>query len=308
MPAVLRQSYNTNAILGASSVSGAPPDTTIPEFPGGTTLGFIRKTNSTVLLKTSAPATDNVLVAGYEWSFDGGASYPFTSLGDEFEMSALADLTSYGFRVRAYDGASPPNKSAHLALTTSTYRAGATGQDIIDTTGPIGGGIAGAHFNKVVLPADANKWFSSRETTPPASGVLVFNPNGTYTFVGPDATVTYRQLEVDGVDFGTPFPIELYTQGVSVFQSGAWSVRNLVGTTQQGAWSVRNVVTAFQAGAWSVDASATAFQAGSWSVRSLVTSYQAGAWSVQGTVYTSAPSGSGFNPLRQNKIRPPRFP
>ena len=53
------------------------PDSEGPTWPGGTTLDGGIKTNTTIGLSTSAAATDNVAVAGYEWSSDGGNSYPF---------------------------------------------------------------------------------------------------------------------------------------------------------------------------------------------------------------------------------------
>lgn len=202
---------NVSAVESGPSFTMPAPDVIDPEFPPGTTLGFTVKTNSTVALTASADATDNVGVAGYEWSSDGGATYPFTSLTRSFEFTALADLTSYNFRCRAYDGATPPNKSAHLALTTSTYRDGDTGQNIRDNTGPVGGNPEGFLRNKVTLPADAAKWFSYVITSMPATGSFTtLNPDGTFVFVGPNNETMLVQLEVDGANYGSPFAVTLY--------------------------------------------------------------------------------------------------
>ena len=227
MPAVLRQSYNTNAILGASSVSGAPADVTAPTFAGGATLNAVTKTSTTVALTTSVAATDDTAVTGYEWSSDNGVTYPFTSLSNSFTFTALNALTAYNFRVRAYDAAG--NRSAHLALTTSTYRAGDTGQNIFDNTGAVGGNPEGFLRNKVTLPADAAKWFSYVITTPPATGTFTtLNPNGTFVFTGPNAETMQVQLEVDGANFETPFTVNLYTAGVVI--NGEPSTLSLVVT------------------------------------------------------------------------------
>ncbi len=45
-----------------------------------------------------------------------------------------------------------------------------------------------------------------------------------------------------------------------------------------------------------------------WSVRGYVVASQAVAWSLEGIAYASAPTGGGFNPFGNNKIRPARFP
>lgn len=193
----------------ALSVTTLAPDSTLPTWPGGTTLNAGTKTSTSVALTTSAAATDNVGVTGYEWSSDNGATYPFTSLTNSFTFTALTPLTSYNFRVRAYDAAG--NRSVSLALTSSTYRAGDTGQNIFDNTGPVGGNPEGFLRNKVTLPADAAKWFSYVITTPPATGSFsTLNPNGTFVFTGPNSETMLVQLEVDGANFGSPFLVTLY--------------------------------------------------------------------------------------------------
>lgn len=327
---------------GASLVSTPPLSTSITTLAADTTdpllAGSITATAITSgTFSTTCPVgTDNVAVVAYDVRENGGA-WIDNGASRTYNHTGKTQLTAYTIEWSCRDAAG--RRSNILSLVVTTFRNGATGQFIIDNTGPISGGIAGAHHNKVVLPGDADKWFASRETTPPASGTLTFYPDGTYTFIGPDGTVTYRQLEVDGVDFGTPFPIFLYTQRVSVTQECAWSVRalasasnalawsvrNLASATQLSAWSVRNVIGATQSAAWSVrnlisDTASLAWSVGAavpvvsatqgvaWAVRGYVTATQTVAWSVEGIVYTSAPTGSGFNPLRQNKIRPPRFP
>jgi len=186
----------------------APADTTGPDF-GSATLSFVTKTDTTVTLTTSAAATDAVGVTGYEWSSDNGATYPFTSLSNSFAFSSLTALTSYNFRVRAYDAAG--NRSTTLTLTTSTYRAGDTGQNIVDDTVVIPGvQEEGFLYNDVVLPADAAKWFSYNITTPVSdTGSLTLYPNGSFIWVGLSADSFYYQLEVDGANVGSPQLVSL---------------------------------------------------------------------------------------------------
>lgn len=184
--------------------AGGGGDLTDPTWPGGTTLGFVTKTDTTIALMTSAAATDDIAVTGYEWSSDNGATYPFTSLSNSFTFTALTALTSYNFRVRAYDAAG--NRSTALTLTTSTYRAGDTGQNIVDDTVAIPGvQEEGFLYNDVVLPGDAAKWFSYNITTPVVDTAnLTLYPNGSFIWTGLSADSFYYQLEVDGANVGSP--------------------------------------------------------------------------------------------------------
>lgn len=238
MPAILRNSFNTNAILGESFNVGVGPDVTAPTFAGGATLTATSKTSTTVALATSVPATDNIEVMGYEWSSDNGATYPFTSLASSFEFAALTDFTSYQFRVRAYDAAG--NRSAHLALTTSTYRAGDTGQNILDNTGPIEGGYPGILFDRVEA-GEQDDWFWAYVTEEPATGVLTLNANGTYEFTGPDATSATVQFGKNADAVGEPVPVLFYTQDLPVEPEppvfeGAISVTGLTPTSYTLTW------------------------------------------------------------------------
>lgn len=203
---------NDSNRLSSSLFTTTTPDVTAPSF-GAATLGFVTKTDTTVALTTSAAATDAVGVTGYEWSSDNGATYPFTSLSNSFTFSALTALTSYNFRVRAYDAAG--NRSTALTLTTSTYRAGDTGQNIVDDTVAIPGvQEQGILYNDVVLPGDATKWFSYNVTTPVVdTGSLTLYPNGSFIWTGLSADSFYYQLEVDDANVGSPTLVTLTPSG-----------------------------------------------------------------------------------------------
>ena len=200
--AVLRNTFAPNAILGGSFL---PDDVTLPVLTGSITVGA--KTSSTIAV-TWPTATDNVAVTGYEVSSDNGATYTAVGLVTSHTFTSLTALTSYNLAVRAFDAAG--NRSTALTTTTSTYRAGALGSTILLTTGPIDGNPAGILYNDVVSPADDAKWFSFVITTPPATGTLDINADGTFTFVGPSAETMYYQLEVDGSNVGSPTLVTLY--------------------------------------------------------------------------------------------------
>ena len=255
MSAVFRSQYAPGALFGSQEIAVA--DTATPQWPLATTLGFVTKTDTTVSLTTSAAATDDIAVAGYEWSSDNGATYPFTSLTNSFTFTALTELTSSSFRVRAYDAAG--NRSAHLTLTTSTYRAGATGQWILDHPS--------SFMSQCIEVGDEGAWFDWELVTPAATGSWVDGPyaDGTGVFSGPAATSMVILLRKNGVSVGN-FTVTLYDSTVFATQAGGWSVRNLVAATQAGGWTFGGMASATQAGSWSVRKLVAASQAGGWSI------------------------------------------
>lgn len=202
-------------ITSASSITTPAPDTTNPTWPGGTTLGATAKTDTTVTLTASADATDNVGVTGYEWSSDDGASYPFTSLTKTFQFTALTALTSYPFKSRAYDAAG--NKSAPIALTTSTYRAGDTAANIIANTGPVGGNPAG-FLHAFASTVSSTDWLSYTIVSgpTPAGGSLDANAMGAFSYTGPAPATMVIQPEVNGANAPETITVTLYDNSVSL--------------------------------------------------------------------------------------------
>lgn len=225
-------------ITSASSITTPTPDTTSPTWPGGTTLGASNKTDTTVTLTTSADATDNVAVAGYEWSSDDGASYPFTSLTKTFQFTALSALNSYQFKSRAYDAAG--NKSAAISLTTSTYRAGDTAANILANTGPVGGNPAGFLY-AFASTVSSTDWLSYTIVSgpTPSGGTLDASPDGTFTYVGPDAATLVIQPEVNGANAAETITVTLYDQSPDTelpVLTGSITVTNLTSTSYDLSW------------------------------------------------------------------------
>lgn len=229
------------APFGASAATGAAPpgDTEAPTWVGPITVGA--KTASTIALTLPA-ASDNVGVSRYEYRVDGGA-WVNNGASTAVALSGLAALTSYTIDARALDAAG--NSSTVLSVTASTYRAGATGADILADTGPVGSSPAGILYDDVE-PGDEAKWFSFTIVTPPASGTLTINPNGSFTFTGPSTTFFTYQLEVDGVAVGSPQTVDLFATAVYAAGSAtvSRSVMGYVTSTTGLARSVRNFVEA----------------------------------------------------------------
>lgn len=198
--------------LEISITTGPDGDTTKPELIGVITVG--QKTNNSISISWPA-GTDNVAVTSYEVSSNGGTSWTDTgSTALTRTITGLTPLTAYNIRVRAKDGAGNVSDSP-LAITTSTYRDGATGATIRATTGPVGGALAGILYNDVEIPGDEDKWFSFFLIDGPHDG-LTMNPDGTFTYGGAANIVIKYQLEVDGQNFGDPIEITLYTRATVV--------------------------------------------------------------------------------------------
>lgn len=180
------------------------------ENPGLTgALSVVSKTSTSISV-TGPTGTDNVGVVAYEFSQDGGATWPFSETTPAHVYTGLTQLTSYDLRMRAKDAAG--NISNVLSLTTSTYRAGALGSTILLTTGPVDGNPAGILHNDVATDgSDDNKWFSFRIISQTLNGgTLNIDPDGTFTFTGAASGNFTYQLEVDGVDVGSPQLVTLY--------------------------------------------------------------------------------------------------
>lgn len=193
-------------ITSASSITTPTPDTTPPTMNGSITVGT--KTSGSISISYPA-ASDNVAVTGYEvstngstWS-DNGTSLSYTFLG-------LSALTSYTLYVRAYDAAG--NRAATpLTVTTSTYRAGDTAANILANTGPVGGNPAGFLY-AFASTVSSTDWISYTIVSgpTPSGGTLDASPDGTFTYVGPDAATMVIQPEVNGSNAAETITVTLY--------------------------------------------------------------------------------------------------
>ncbi len=103
-------------VSSASFTTAAAADSTPPSW-GAATLSSSSVTTTSFTVTASAAATDNVGVAGYETSFDGGSTYtansPVTSLSRAY--SGGTPGATVEVRMRAYDAAG--NRSAAIGLS-----------------------------------------------------------------------------------------------------------------------------------------------------------------------------------------------
>jgi len=135
------------------------PDTTAPVMAGTISITGITTSGATLAFQA---ATDNVGVAGYEYSINGGTSYVNAGLSRSFAVSALAAATTYQVRVRAYDAAG--NRSEPLAKSFTTEANQPPAQDSFDASKVAPG-------RKVVFPGGTR--------------VVVFGPNAAAVPGGP---------------------------------------------------------------------------------------------------------------------------
>ena len=200
---------NDSAVLSSASFATPAPDTTAPTFTGSITVGA--KTSSTIAM-TLPTATDNVAVTGYEYRVDGGA-WVDNGNSTAVALSGLSALTSYTVDARAYDAAA--NVSSTLSVTTSTYRAGASAGSIRTATGPQDGNPAGLLYAFCELRPTSD-WvsYSIVSGPTPSGGTLDAQPNGAFSYVGPEPATLTIQPEVNGVASGDQIVVTLYDSSV----------------------------------------------------------------------------------------------
>lgn len=101
--------------LSLAVTTSAAPDTTLPVMAGSLTSASVTAGGFT--LNWDA-ASDNVAVAGYEYSIDNGGTW--TAIGNVLTkaVTGLTASTAYNTKVRAFDAAG--NKATPLSLTVTT--------------------------------------------------------------------------------------------------------------------------------------------------------------------------------------------
>ncbi len=222
-------------ITSASSITTPAPDTTPPTMNGSITVGT--KTSGSISISYPA-ASDNVAVTGYEVSTNG-STWSDNSTSLSYTFLGLSALTSYTLYVRAYDAAG--NRAATpLTVTTSTYRAGDTATNILANTGPVGGNPAGFLY-AFASTVSGTDWLSYTITSgpTPSGGTLTANPDGTFTYVGPDAATMVIQPEVNGVNSAETITVTLYDQTADTTPpvlTGSITVTSLTSTGYNLSW------------------------------------------------------------------------
>lgn len=114
---------NDSAVSTSPSFTMPAADTTVPTFAGGAAITAGTITSSSVAFNWPA-ASDNVGVAGYQISKDGGTTWVDNGTGLSGQFTGLTAATAYPIRVRALDAAGNVSEPLTLTMTTSGASTG----------------------------------------------------------------------------------------------------------------------------------------------------------------------------------------
>lgn len=193
------------------SFTTTTPDTEDPVLSGSITVAAI---TSGTFSTTCPVGTDNVAVVSYEVREDGG-SWVNNGASRTYNHTGKTQLTAYDIEWSCLDGAG--RRSNILSLEVTTYRNGATAQFVLDNTGPIGDNLPGWLYDLAEI-SDPDDWLSYDIVSgpTPSGGTLENNPDGSASYVGPDAaTLVIQRYVNDTAESGTTL-ITLYDQTVTL--------------------------------------------------------------------------------------------
>lgn len=165
------QSAGRSAIIASFVAMGEQQDTVPPTPPSGLSA---TPRDTTIELEWTA-STDNVAVAGYEYSLDGGG---YISTGSEVTQTAITGLdtaTTYQIRIRAFDIAGNRSAPVLVEVETTSPVAMAVYQDFTSATW---GAAASAKTSSDGVWRIAGDW-------PGTGGNMMLSANGTINFADP---------------------------------------------------------------------------------------------------------------------------
>ena len=113
----------------ASATTQAPPDTTAPSVPAG--VAATAQSTSQIQISWSASTDTESGVGGYRIYRDGSATVLATTTSTSYTDTGLTASTTYNYRVRAFDLATPTANESALSAAAS-----ATTETPPDTTAP----------------------------------------------------------------------------------------------------------------------------------------------------------------------------
>jgi YD repeat-containing protein len=156
-----------NNVGTPSSSSFTTLDNTAPSAPGTPTFSAITATSATA---SWTAATDNVGIASYEYSTNGGGSW--TNVGNVLSASltGLTGSTTYSVQVRAKDAANNTGAASAASLTTS------------DTTAP--GAPGTPTFSSITATTATASWGAATDNIGVSSYEYSTNGGGSWTNVG----------------------------------------------------------------------------------------------------------------------------
>lgn len=180
----------TGALSGDEWLDTSTADTTAPSAVTGLTAGTA--TTTTVPLSWTA-ATDDVAVAGYEYSTNGTTYTSTGSTGTTYTVTGLTANTAYTIYVRAFDAAGNRGTAASVAKTTAASA---------DTTAPSAlTGLAAGTPTATAIPLT---WTASTDNV--AVTGYEYSTNGT-TWVSTGSTAT--SYTVTGLTASTAYTIQV---------------------------------------------------------------------------------------------------
>lgn len=132
LAAVAAAGLNACGSGGGQDPGGPPADSTPPTLPGNVQAVATGATSIRITWTASTDAGTGV--AGYEVFRDAGANPVATVMTTTYDDTGLSPATTYSYRVRAYDDATPRNYSAQSAAAIATSNpSGGGGESGLDT-------------------------------------------------------------------------------------------------------------------------------------------------------------------------------
>lgn len=179
---------NTSTVVPSAYWAQPAPDTTNPTLTGSITVTAITQTT----FSSECPAaSDNVAVAGYEVSLNGGSSWIDKGASRTHAATGMTPGAVVALRWRAYDAAG--NRSSALSASVQMEHPGVLGSTIMLTTG------VGDHGPGIMYPSmragDESKRYYFTIITPPTNGTLDIDPDGTFVYTGTADTFSFELFE-----------------------------------------------------------------------------------------------------------------
>ena len=218
---------DSNRITSASFTTDTP-DTTAPTLTSPTAVSISNvamtgtvstdEANGTLYMvaTTSAtPPTATQIRAGQDHTGAAAVFADDQAIGSTgvktFNVTGLTELTTYYLYYHHRDASN--NDSTVSTASDATFRDGDTAANIIANTAPVGDGEPGILY-ALALTKDADDWLSWFEVTPPdpSGGTLDANPDGSFTYTGPEPATWIIQAETNGVEEASTTEITLYDQ------------------------------------------------------------------------------------------------
>ncbi len=224
----------------SSSVSGKTlPDTASPTTPSGLSASVVSGSRIDLSWSGSTDSGGSGL-AGYEIercqdSSCSNFSLVTTVSGTTFSNTALNDATTYRYRVRAYDNASPANRSGYTSIATASTP---------DTTPPSTPSVS---FNGISATAATAAWSASDNVT--VTGYRYRINSGSWQTLGPVTSVP-----LTGLVCYTQYTVQVQARdAIGLWSStGSGTFRTLDGCapTAPGSAAISNITTTTATATW----------------------------------------------------------